>query len=95
MSYGQAPFTTNYSANTLSLINVGNEDTEDAEESITFIKGSAGNGKRLYVDATNLTYNPSTQTLSSYNFITDTIVLRDYNIFPTKMKMENLKFADQ
>lgn len=88
MSKGQSPFDTNYSANSISLVNVKNEDTEDAEENITFIKGSAGNGKRLYVDGGNLTYNPFTQTLSANNHITDTITLTDYNIFPTNMKME-------
>jgi len=67
MSIGQIPFGTFYSANTLSKVNVTAEDSENAEELITFIKGTAGNGKQLFVDS-NLKYNPSSNTLTSNNF---------------------------
>ena len=88
MSYGQAPFVTNFPANTLSLINVGSEETENANELITFIKGTAGNGKRLFVD-TNFSYNPSTKTLASDNFIGDTIEFIDNaTLYPTNMKLQ-------
>jgi len=68
MSFGQAPFTTNYSANSISLINVGSEETANESDLITFIKGSAGNGKRLYVDST-LLYNPNANRLTSTNIV--------------------------
>jgi len=66
MSKGQPPFDTNYSANSISLVNVGSEETENANELITFIKGTAGNGKKLFVD-TRLYYNPFTQTFTIVN----------------------------
>jgi len=95
MSYGQAPFDTNYSANTARLINVANTLGLNEENLITFIRGVAGNGKTLYVD-TDLTYNPSDSRLtalilSSTDAETDTILVRDTGgmFFTIDMKMYN------
>jgi hypothetical protein len=64
MSKGQSPFDTPFSNNTLSNINVSSEESVDETDLITFIKGSAGNGKRLYVDS-GLNYNPFQKLLST------------------------------
>ena len=78
MSKGQSPFDTKFSNNTLSLINITSEESADETDLITFIKGSAGNGKKLFVDA-SLTYNPFTKTISIGNVnIVEYLFLNDY-----------------
>ena len=72
MSYGQAPFITNYSANTSSLVNVGSEETANEDDLITFIKGTAGRGKKLYVDTT-FKYNPYQGLLTVYALSADEV----------------------
>jgi len=91
MSKGQSPFDTSFASASSVLINVTAETTENAEELVTFIKGSAGNGKKLFVDS-NFSYNPSTQTLSANNFICDTLVFNDDGAafpIPMEMKVQN------
>jgi hypothetical protein len=86
MSYGQAPFDTNYSANTARLINVSG-DVYDEDEPITFVR-SVGNGRTLYATALNtFTFNPFSDLMKVENIVSESIQLTDFNVFPTHMKM--------
>ena len=64
--FSQSPFNTDYSPNTLSLINITSETTASETDLIPFIKGTAGNGKALYVD-TAFSFNPYLNTLTIPN----------------------------
>ncbi len=66
MSVGQSPFKTNFTNNTTVLVNTTSETTTNETDLITFIKGTAGNGKVLYVD-TDFSYNPYLSTLTVPN----------------------------
>ena len=64
--FSQSPFNTDFSPNTLSLINITSETTASETDLIPFIKGTAGNGKALYVD-TAFSFNPYLNTLTIPN----------------------------
>jgi len=81
MSYAQAPFNTNYSSSSTAAINVSSETSANEDDLITFIKGTAGNGKTLYVDS-SFKYKPSTGTITSVGVdvssaITDLVAFPD------------------
>ena len=60
------PFSTFYNTNVSSFINTTSETTTNETDLITFIKGTAGNSKALYVD-TDFSYNPYLSTLTVPN----------------------------
>ena len=78
MSFGQSPFSTQFQNNTTPLITIGSEETADENDLVPFIKGTSGNGKKLYVD-TSLKYNPNTKLFTIGKISSKDVLFTDTN----------------